>query len=34
MNTIQLNEILFNFPTTTKNYVGTFAIDKIPKNIT
>ncbi len=34
MNTIQLNEILFNFPTTTKNYVGTFAIDKIPKKIT
>ena len=34
MNTIQLNKILFNFPTTKDNYVGTFAIDKIPKSIT
>ena len=34
MNTIQLNKILFNFPTTKENYVGTFAIDKIPKMVT
>ena len=33
MNTIQLNKILFNFPTTKDNYAGTFAIDQLPKKI-